>query len=243
LDDRKIAFEVVLAMSLRFLWLSILLAAVTVAAGSVGLQVDTGISMPWSGYLKNIETGEKIEIIKRANFRAFFQTTIGYTFFEEHSIEAMISPFSIESRLEQDEEEPAEYTSRYVQDTYRLRYRYLLPPLERFCLQIGLHATLHIKELVIGGSMEYTNGWTDFSFGPSALISLSMNEIVSLVMEVEAGIGRDNGFLDIFAGLNLSGPFYFVRVGIRNLSTNGFSGGEALSTSFWNFGAQFRAVF
>jgi len=231
-------------MFLRFLWLSLLLTAVTVAAGSVGLQVDTGISMPWNGYLKNIETGEKIEIIKRANFRAFFQTTIGYTFFEEHSIEAMVSPFSIESRLEQEgDEEPAEYTSRYVQDTYRLRYRYLLPPLDRFYLQIGLHATLHMKELVIGGSREYTNEWTDFSFGPSALISLSMNEIVSLVMEVEAGIGRDNGFLDIFTGLNLSGPFYFVRAGIRNLSTNGFSGGEALSTSFWNFGAQFRAVF
>jgi len=122
------------------------------------LQVDTGISMPWNEYLKNIETGEKIEIIKRANFRAFFQTTIGYTFFEEHSIEAMVSPFSIESRLEQDgDEEPAEYTSRYVQDTYRLRYRYLLPPLDRFYLQIGLHATLHMKELVIGGSREYTN--------------------------------------------------------------------------------------
>ncbi|MBP7201385.1 MAG: hypothetical protein KBA21_11670, partial [Mesotoga sp.] len=74
-------------------------------------------------------------------------------------------------------------------------------------------------------------------------ISLSMNEIVSLVMEVEAGIGRDNGFLDIFTGLNLSGPFYFVRAGIRYISTNGFSGGEALSASFWNFGAQFRAVF
>ncbi len=231
-------------MFLRFLWLSLLLAAVTVAAGNVGLQVDAGVSMPWSGYLKNIETGERVEIIKRANFRAFFQTTIGYTFFEEHSIEAMISPFSIESRLEQDGDEgPTEYTSRYVQDTYRLRYRYLLPPLERFCLQIGLHATLQMKELVIDGSREYTNKWINFSFGPSALISISMNEIVSLIIEVEAGIGADNGFLDIFAGLNLSGPFYFVRAGIRNLSTNGFSGGEALSTSLWNFGAQFRAVF
>jgi hypothetical protein len=225
----------------RLVWLLVLLPAVALA--TLDIQVESGVAMPWRGYLQ--QSGEeRTEVFDRGLFRAYLQATLGYTIEDVHNIEIQVSSFSLESS-------PAsyvaasseEYVSSFGQQTIRLRYRYVLPPLERFSLRLGLQGNLFLKSLSLTGSREYTNKWSDLSVGPAAEIRFSLNEIVSLAFEVEAGLGKGNGFLDLFAGLNFDGPFYYFRAGTRYAMTSSSSETALLSVSFWHFGAQFRASF
>jgi len=225
----------------RLVWLLVLLPAVALA--TLDIQVESGVAMPWRGYLQ--QSGEeRTEVFDRGLFRAYLQATLGYTLEDVHNIEVQISSFSLESTPGFYVAAPAEeYFSSFAQQTLRLRYRYVLPPLDRFSLRLGLQGSLFLKGLSLSGSKEYTNKWSDLSFGPAAEIRFSLNNIVSLAIEVEAGLGKGNGFLDLFAGLNFDGPFYYVRTGTRYVMSSSFSETEILSVSFWHFGAQFRASF
>lgn len=223
-------------------WLFIIVLLGTFAFGTVELEAETGVAMPWKGVLKLKAAQESVELFERDNFRAYFNATLGYSFFDVHALEILLTSFSLKSSLDFPEGTDR-YATNYVQQTYRLKYNYLLPPLGRVSMKLGLQANVFVKELMIEGGRQYAGKWTELAFGPSAEFRLELNKLVSLILQVDGGIGEGNAFIDIFTGLNFAGPFYFFRFGPRYSSTTNFSQIETLGTVFWRFGAQFRALF
>ncbi|MDI9369118.1 hypothetical protein [Mesotoga sp. BH458_6_3_2_1] len=207
------------------------------------LKVESGVSMPWNGSLE-IGGSESTELLERNSFRAYFVPTVGYRFSQEHLIEFSLSHFTVNSSFEATGTEvPFRYESAFRQDAISLTYRYILPDLDRFSLQLGVQGRLSFKRITLSGSREYDHKLTDFSFGPAADINLKMNDRVFVGLEISTGLGKGNGFVDIFAGLHFVGPFYYIRVGSRYWSVTNSFDKNRLSLSFVNFGAQFSSSF
>lgn len=231
-------------MSLRRICLILLLLSVTaVSSAKFELKVESGVSMPWKGSLE-MGGSESAELLERNSFRAYFVPTVGYEFSQEHLMEFSLSHFTVNSSFEATGTEvPFQYESAFRKDTISLTYRYILPDLDRFSLQLGVQGRLSFKRITLSGSREYDQKLTDFSFGPAADIRLKMNDRVFVGLEISTGLGKGNGFVDIFAGLHFAGPFYYIRVGSRYWSVTNSFDQDRLSLSFINFGAQFSSSF
>jgi len=231
-------------MSLRRICLILLLLSIAAfSSAKFELKVESGVSMPWNGSLE-MGGSESTELLDRNSFRAYFVPTVGYGFSQEHLIEFSLSHFTVSSSFEATNTEvPYQYESAFRQDTILLTYRYILPDLDRFSLQLGVQGRLSFKRITLSGSKEYDHKLTDFSFGPAADIRLKMNDRVFVGLEISTGLGKGNGFVDVFTGLHFAGPFYYIRVGSRYLSATNSFDQNRLSLSFMDFGAQFSSSF
>ncbi|MBN2218917.1 MAG: hypothetical protein JW697_01430 [Kosmotogaceae bacterium] len=229
-------------MSIRGFGLVIFLFLATCCLANLKLKVESGVTMPWSGFLE-VSDSEIAQLLVRNNFRAYFLPTVGYEISGEHLIELSISHFSVKSTFEATGTDSSSYESMFQQDEVSLTYMYILPELDRFSLQLGVQGRLWFKQLTLTGSKTFDRKVSDLSFGPAADLRLQMNDKVFIGLEVSTGLGKGNGFIDMFVGLHFEGPFYYARAGTRYWSVTNSFDNDRFFLSFVNLGVQFCAVF
>ncbi|RLL84338.1 hypothetical protein Y696_07625 [Mesotoga sp. H07pep.5.4] len=230
-------------MNIRGFCLIIFLILTASCFANLEMKVDSGVSMPWSGFLE-VSDSERTQLLMKNDFRAYFLPTVGYEISGEHLIELSFFHFTVKSTFEATDTDPlASYESMFKHDVLLLTYMYILPELDRFSLQLGVQGRLWFKQLTLTGSKTFDRKVSDLSFGPAADLRLQMNDKVFIGLDVSTGLGKGNGFIDMFAGLHFEGPFYYVRAGTRYWSVTNSFDNDRFFLSFVNLGVQFCAVF